>query len=102
MSADTHHSHVLGTDAPATDTRPVDDDDNAVISVFPDLDAAKQAVERLADAGFPLDHISIIGKDLQSEIRINGFVTTGDIAGTAAATGRGSAASAPEGEAEAS
>jgi hypothetical protein len=87
LSGNTHDSHVLGTDAPATDTRPVGADDHAVIAVFPDLDAAQQAVERLAEAGFPPDHISIIGKDLQSETRINGFVTTGDIAGPAAATG---------------
>ncbi len=87
MSADAHVSHVLGTDAPATGIRPVGADDHAVIAVFPDLDAAQQAVERLGEAGFPLDHISIIGKDLQSETRINGFVTTGDIAGPAAATG---------------
>jgi hypothetical protein len=87
VSTDTLHSHVLGTDAPATDVRPVGADDHAVIAVFPDLDAAQQAVERLVEAGFPLDRISIIGKDLQSETRINGFVTTGDIAGPAAATG---------------
>jgi hypothetical protein len=87
VSKDTRDSHVLGTDAPATDVRTVGADDHAVIAVFPDLDAAQQAVERLFKAGFPPDHISIIGKDLQSETRINGFVTTGDIAGPAAATG---------------
>src|SRR3954447_3792478 len=86
-SADTHDSHVLGTDAPAIDTRPVGADDHAVIAVFPDLDAAQRAVERLGEAGFPIDRISVIGKDLQSETRINGFVTTGDVAGPAAATG---------------
>jgi hypothetical protein len=87
VSTDTRDSHVLGTDAPAIDVRTIGADDHAVIAVFPDLDAAQQAVERLLKAGFPPDHISIIGKDLQSETRINGFVTTGDIAGPAAATG---------------
>jgi hypothetical protein len=58
-----------------------------VIAVFDDLDGAQGAVERLAAAGFSVDRISIIGKDLQSEIRVDGLVTTGDIAGPSAATG---------------
>ncbi len=79
--------HTVGTGAPSADTRPVGDDDRAVIAVFGDLDGAQDAVERLAAAGFPVDRISIIGKDLQSQIRVNGLVTTGDIAGPSAATG---------------
>jgi hypothetical protein len=59
--------HTVGTGAPS-DTRPVGDDDRAVIAVFGDLDGAQDAVERLAAAGFPVDRISIIGKDLQSQI----------------------------------
>lgn len=58
-----------------------------MIGVFDDIDAAQAAVERLAAAGFPIDRISIVSKDLQSETRVNGYVTTGDIAGPAAATG---------------
>src|SRR4029453_10916607 len=34
-----------------------------------------------------VERISIVGQDLSSEIRINGFVTTGDVAGPSAATG---------------
>jgi hypothetical protein len=79
--------HTVGAGAPSADTRPVGDDDRAVIAVFGDLDGAQDAVERLAAAGFPVDRISIIGKDLQSRIRVNGLVTTGDIAGPSAATG---------------
>jgi hypothetical protein len=78
---------TVGTDVPAADSRPVGPDDRAVIGVFPDLDSAQAAVERLAAAGFPIDHVSVLGKDLQSEIRVNGYVTTGDIAGPSAATG---------------
>jgi heat induced stress protein YflT len=78
---------TIGTDVPAADSRPVGADDRAVIGVFADLDSAQAAVERLAAAGFPIDHISILGKDLQSETRLNGYVTTGDIAGPSAATG---------------
>jgi Heat induced stress protein YflT domain len=53
--------HTVGTGAPSADTRPVGDDDRAVIAVFGDLDGAQDAVERLAAAGFPVDRISIIG-----------------------------------------
>ncbi|GIJ50557.1 hypothetical protein Val02_74430 [Virgisporangium aliadipatigenens] len=77
----------IGTGAPAVDTEPVGADDRAVIGVFDDIDAAQAAVERLFGAGFPIDRISIVSRDLQSETRINGYVTTGDIAGPAAATG---------------
>jgi hypothetical protein len=80
-------SHVLGTGGPSEDARPVGPDDRAAIAVFDDIDAAQQAVERLIAAGFPADQISLVGKDLQSEVRITGFVTTGDIAGPSAATG---------------
>jgi hypothetical protein len=77
----------IGTGAPPADSAPVSTGDRAVIGVFDDIDAAQSAVERLAAAGFPVDRISIVGKDLQSETRLNGFVTTGDIAGPSAATG---------------
>jgi hypothetical protein len=58
-----------------------------VIGVFDDIDAAQAAAERLAAAGFPIGGISIVSKDLQRETRVNGSVTTVDIAGPAAATG---------------
>jgi hypothetical protein len=78
---------AIGTDVPAADSRPVGADDRAVIGVFPDLDSVQSAVERLAAGGFPIDHISVLGKDLQSQTRLNGYVTTGDIAGPSAASG---------------
>ena len=78
---------VIGTGAPGTGSRPVLAEDKAVIGVFPDLDSAQAAAEKLAAAGFPTNRLSIVGKDLQSETRFNGFVTTGEVAGPAAATG---------------
>jgi hypothetical protein len=77
----------IGTGAPSFDGQPVGTDDRATIGVFPDIDAAQAAVERLVDAGVPVNRISIIGRDLRSETRLHGFVTTGDIAGPSAATG---------------
>jgi len=76
---------TIGTVAP--ESRPVGVDDRAVIAVFDDLEAVQRAISKLADEGFPVDRISIIGKDLQSELRVNGFVTMGDIARPSAATG---------------
>jgi hypothetical protein len=80
-------THTIGTDAPAGDARAVKDDDRAVIAVFPDLGAAERAVLKLTQEGFPVDRVSIVGKDMESELRVSGFVTTGDIAGPSAATG---------------
>lgn len=80
-------SRTLGSNPPTSDSRPVGAGDRAVIAVFPDLAAAEQAVTELTKRGFPADRISIVGKDMESEIRINGFVTTGDVAGPSAATG---------------
>jgi len=80
-------SRTLGSNPPTTDSRPVGAGDQAVIGVFADLAAAEQAVRELTKKGFPVDRISIVGKDMESEIRISGFVTTGDVAGPSAATG---------------
>jgi hypothetical protein len=82
-------SERVGTNEPVgtDDNEPIGTDDLAVIGVFADIEAAQAALKRLIDAGFPNDRVSIVGKDLQSETRINGFVTTGDIAGPTTATG---------------
>ncbi|GAB3887631.1 general stress protein [Terrabacter terrigena] len=80
-------ARTLGSNPPTTHSRPVGQGDQAVIAVFPDLAAAEQAVIELAQRDFPVDRISIVGKDMQSEVRISGFVTTGDLAGPSAATG---------------
>ena len=80
-------SHVLGTGAPASDARPIGDADRAVIAVFSDIEATERAVRRLGSEGFPRDRVSIIGRDLQSEMRVTGVVTAGDVAGPSAATG---------------
>jgi hypothetical protein len=80
-------SRTLGSNPPTTDSRPIGAGDHAVIAVFTDLDAAEQAVMELTKRDFPVDRISIVGKNMESEIRVSGFVTTGDVAGSGAATG---------------
>jgi hypothetical protein len=51
-----------------------------VVGVFESLDQASDAVTRLGEAGFPMDRVSIVGQNLQSELKMHGFVTTGEVA----------------------
>jgi hypothetical protein len=55
--------------------------------VFESLDQATEAVTRLGEAGFPMERVSIVGQGLQSEIKMHGFVTTGDLAKAGATWG---------------
>jgi hypothetical protein len=59
----------------------------SVIAVYDDIERAQAAIQRLADSGFPMDRVSIVGKNLMSETQLNGFVTTGDVAKTGATVG---------------
>ena len=77
----------IGSDAPPRDSRPVGAGDRAVVAVVSDMDAAQDTVERLIAAGIGPDHVSVVGKDAQSQRRVNGFVTTGSVAGPSAAAG---------------
>jgi Heat induced stress protein YflT domain len=60
---------------------------DSVVAVYDTPDQATKAIERLVNAGFPANRVSIIGQSLQSEVQLNGFVSTGDIAKTGAAAG---------------
>jgi hypothetical protein len=60
---------------------------DSVVAVYDTLDRATKAVESLVKAGFPSNRVSVIGQSLQSEIQLNGFVSTGDVAKTGAAAG---------------
>lgn len=59
----------------------------SVVGVYDDMRQAEQAIDRMLDAGLAKDNVSIIGQGLQSEARLNGFVTTGDVAKGAAKLG---------------
>lgn len=58
-----------------------------VVGVYDSFQDAEQAIEKLRDEGIPLEDVSIIGQGLQSETKVNGFVTTGDVAKEGAGTG---------------
>ncbi|MFZ2034740.1 MAG: general stress protein [Candidatus Dormiibacterota bacterium] len=60
---------------------------DSVVAVYDTPDKATKAIESLVKAGFPSDRVSVIGQSLQSEVQLNGFVTTGDVAKTGAAAG---------------
>ena len=51
---------------------------DTVISVFPDHDAAEHAIKTLAQAGFDLKSLSIIGHGYQREERVIGFYNVAD------------------------
>ncbi|MGA7325262.1 MAG: general stress protein [Rhodomicrobium sp.] len=51
---------------------------NTVAAVFPDHQAAETAVKKLADAGFDIKHLSIIGKGYHTDEKVEGFYNAGD------------------------
>jgi hypothetical protein len=59
----------------------------SVVGVYQDVDRAEAAIRKMLDAGLPPDHISIIGQGFQSEAKLQGFVTTGDVAKSTAKIG---------------
>ena len=50
-----------------------------ISSVFKEQKQIDQVIRRLLDRGVPRDHISIMGKNFQSETRISGFITKKDV-----------------------
>jgi hypothetical protein len=61
--------------------------ENSVIGVYGHLDTAEEAVQKLGVSGFPIEQVSIIAKDLGTEKKVHGFVTSCDVAKSSAKTG---------------
>src|SRR5580692_13154851 len=61
--------------------------ESSIVVVYTTLDDAEAAVKKLGEGGFPIQHVSIIAKDLGSEKKVHGFVTSCDVAKSAARTG---------------
>src|SRR5262249_38140186 len=55
--------------------------------IYAHIDQAEEAVQQLAQGGFPIQQVSIIAKDLGTEKKIHGFVTSCDVARSSARTG---------------
>ncbi len=62
-------THVPSQEAALSGTWPV--------ASFPDYDGAADAVARLAGAGFPIEHITIVGCDLRLVEEVTGRMTSG-------------------------
>ncbi|MGB8869317.1 MAG: hypothetical protein WCC96_08750 [Rhodomicrobium sp.] len=51
---------------------------NTVVAVFPDHEAAESAVKNMADAGFDIKHLSVVGKGYHTDEKVEGFYNAGD------------------------
>jgi cation transport regulator ChaB len=53
--------------------------DRTITAVFKEENQIKDVVERLLNRGLSRDHISVMGRNFQSETRITGFITKKDV-----------------------
>ena len=53
--------------------------ERTISAVFKEQQPVDDAVRRLLDRGVPRDHISVMGRNFQSETRIAGFITKRDV-----------------------
>ena len=53
--------------------------ERTISSVFKEQKQVDNVIRRLLDRGVPRDHISILGRNFQSETRISGFITKKDV-----------------------
>jgi hypothetical protein len=61
--------------------------DQSVVAVYDSMILAEAGVRALNDGGYPINQVSIVAQNLQSEKEVHGFVTTGDVAKTGAGIG---------------
>src|SRR5579875_242042 len=60
---------------------------SSVIAIYPDHTAAERAVRQLHEQGFPLDDLSIVGRNIEESEEPIGLVSRGDYAKVGAETG---------------
>ena len=60
---------------------------NATVGIYDTHEQAQEAVQALSREGFPMDHVSIIGKELEAEEKVNGYYTWKDPAKSGAGIG---------------
>jgi hypothetical protein len=61
--------------------------ESSTVAVYTSIDDAEQAVQKLAEGGFPITKVSLMGRDFSTEKKIHGFVTPCDVAKSTASTG---------------
>ena len=59
----------------------------SVVGVYDVVSKAEDAIRTLDRSGFPIEQVSIVAKDLESEREVHGYVTAGDVAKGGAGTG---------------
>jgi hypothetical protein len=52
--------------------------EQGVIGIYDSMSKAEEAVYKLDRGGFPIKQVSIVAQNLQSERRVNGYVTVSD------------------------
>lgn len=57
------------------------------IAAFDTLEAATAAIKKLGEAGFPIEHVSMLTKNLESSTEVHGFYKASDLAKTEAGFG---------------
>ena len=61
--------------------------ENIISGHFSTHESAESAVRALGEAGAPIKQISIVAQNLQTTEAVQGYITTGDVAGAGAASG---------------
>jgi hypothetical protein len=59
----------------------------SIAGIYNSMHAAEEALARLDERHFPLEKVSILAQNLESEKQVHGYVTMGDVAANSALTG---------------
>lgn len=61
--------------------------DQSIVGVYDTMSEAEAAIRKLDEERFPVQHVSILAQNLESEKEVHGFITAGDVAKEGAGTG---------------
>lgn len=61
--------------------------EQSIAGIYNSMHAAEEALAHLDERHFPLDKVSILAQNLESEKQVHGYVTMGDVAADSAITG---------------
>lgn len=61
--------------------------EQSIVGIYNSMAAAEEAVNRLNAHQFPLEQVSIVAQNLQSEKQVHGYITIGDVAAGGATSG---------------
>ncbi len=61
--------------------------EQCVVGTYETMSGAEDAIQKLQEGGFPVDQVSILAQNLQSEKKVHGYVTARDTSKAGAKTG---------------